>query len=91
MKKVPDKAFDPIPGFKDGQVTYTGRMARGEIFTFYQETMEARGWTPTTFMTESKDQLAYTKDNRVCLIWYSAENNGTTVLTIMVGTLKPPK
>jgi hypothetical protein len=89
LKKIPDKVFEPIPGFKDGQATYQGKVAPGEILTFYQENMEARGWKPTTFMGGQKDQLTYTKDNRVCLVWYTTNDDQTTALTIMVGTLKP--
>src|SRR5689334_14504866 len=59
MKKLPDKMFKPIPGFEDGQATFEGRATPGEIFTFYQENMEARGWKPTTFMGGEKNQLAY--------------------------------
>jgi hypothetical protein len=90
MKKLPDKMYDPIPGFEDGQASYRGRVAPGEIFTFYQENMEARGWKPTTFMGGEKDQYAYTKGNRICLVWYTRNDDGTTDLTIMVGPSRPP-
>ena len=90
MKKVPDKTFDPIAGFEDGQASYRGRVSPGEIFTFYQENMEARGWKPTTFMAGKKDQYAYTKGNRICLVWYTGNDDGTTDLLIMVGTSRPP-
>ena len=91
MKKIPDKVFDPIPGFNDGQATYEGRVPPGEIFTFYQENMAARGWQPTSFMVDQKDQVTYTKGNRVCLIWDTANDDETSVLTILVGTLEPAK
>ena len=90
MKEVPDKAFEPIPGFEDGQATYSGKVAAGEIFSFYQENMEARGWKPTNFTVSNKNQLAYTKEGRICLIWYTPNPDGTTTLTIMIGKSKPP-
>lgn len=90
MKKLQDKYFDPIAGFEDGQAYYRGRVGPREIFTFYQENMAARGWEPTTFMAGKKDQYAYTKDNRICLVWYTRNDDDTTNLLIMVGTLKPP-
>jgi hypothetical protein len=91
MKKVPDKVFSPIPGFKDGQATFTGKMTPDDIFTFYQRAMAAQGWKPTTFMREGKNQVTYTKDNRACLVWYTMGPDGNAILTIMVGTLEPPK
>ncbi len=90
MTKNPDKSFVPIKGFEDGQVSYQGKVPPGEIFTFYQETMEARGWQPNSWFVRQKDQIAYTKGNRVALISYTPTPNGTTVLTIMVGTQYPP-
>ena len=90
MKKVPDKVFEPIPGLEDGQEAFQGKIAAGDIFRFYQETMEARGWKPTNFMVSKKDQLAYTKDGRICLVWYTPNADGTTSLVIMIGTSKPP-
>ena len=47
MTKNPDKVFDPIPGFQDGQVSYQGKVTPKEIFDFYQEVMAAKGWQPT--------------------------------------------
>jgi hypothetical protein len=91
MQKLPDKAFDPIPGFEDGQTSFQGKITADEIISFYQENMEARGWKPTTFMGGNKNQFTYTKDNRICLVWYTENNDGTTTLTLMVGTLNPPK
>jgi hypothetical protein len=91
MQKLPDKAFDPIPGFEDGQTSFQGKVTGAEIISFYQENMEAKGWKPTTFMGGNKNQFTYTKDNRICLVWYTENNDGTTTLTIMVGTLNPPK
>ena len=90
MQEIPDKVFEPIPGFEDGQAAYQGNVTPGEIFTFYQETMEARGWKPTTFMVSKKDQMAYTKGDKICLVWYTPNADGTTTLTIMIGTSKPP-
>ena len=91
MTKNPDKSFVPIKGFEDGQVSYEGKVPPAEIFTFYQETMAARGWQPNSWFTGRKDQIAYTKGNRVALIYYTPTPDGTTVLTIMVGTQYPPK
>ena len=91
MTKNPDKGFVPIKGFEDGQVSYEGKVLPDQIFTFYQEVMEADGWKPNSwFAGQKKDHIAYTKGNRVALINYTPTPNGTTVLTIMVGTQYPP-
>ena len=92
MTKNPDKVFDPIPGFKDGQVSYEGKVTPNEIFSFYQEVMAAKGWQPTArFAGDQKDSIAYTKGNRLVLVKYNETPDGTTVLTVMVGTQDPPK
>ena len=91
MTKNPDKVFDPIPGFEDGQVSYQGKVTPKEIFTFYQEVMAAKGWQPTARFADHKDSIAYTKGNRLVLIRYNENPDGTTVLTVMVGTQDPPK
>jgi hypothetical protein len=76
---------------EDGQVSYQRKIAPAEIFTFYQETMPGRGWQPNSWFAGQKDQIAYTKGNRVALIYYTPTPDGTTVLTLMVGTQYPPK
>ena len=91
MTKNPDKVFDPIPGFEDGQASYQGKVRPMEIFTFYQEVMGAKGWQPTARFSNGKDRIAYTKGNRIALIQYNKNPDGTTVLTVMVGTQDPPK
>ncbi len=92
MTKNPDKVFDPIPGFQDGQVSYQGKVTPKEIFNFYQEVMAAKGWQPTArFAGNEQDSIAYTKGNRLLLVKYNANPDGTTVLTLMVGTQDPPK
>lgn len=92
MTKNPDKVFDPIPGFQDGQASYQGKVTPKEIFDFYQEVMAAKGWQPTArFAGDQKDSIAYTKGNRLVLVKYNANPDGTTVLTLMVGTQDPPK
>ena len=91
MTKNPDKRFDTIPGFEDGQASYEGKTSPADIFSFYQEVMAAKGWQPTARFSEHKDRIAYTKDNRIVLIRYEQVPGGTTVLTIMVGTENPPK
>ena len=91
MTKNPDKVFDPVPGFKDGQAWYKGKVAPTEIFSFYQEVMAAKGWQPTARFSNGKDQIAYTKENRLVLIRYNQDPDGSTVLTVMVGTQDPPK
>ena len=92
MSKNPDKVFDPIPGFKDGQASYQGKVTGKEIFDFYQEVMAAKGWQPTArFAGDQKDSIAYTKGNRLLLVKYNENPDGTTVLTLMVGTQDPPK
>jgi len=91
MTRNPDKVFDPIPGFQDGQVSYQGKVTPKEIFTFYQEVMAAKGWQPTARFADQKDRIAYTKGNRLVLVWYNENPDGTTVLTVMVGTQEPPK
>ena len=53
--------------------------------------MAARGWQPNSWFAGQKDQIAYTKGNRVALIYYTPTPDGTTVLTLMVGTQYPPK
>jgi len=90
MKKVPDKFFEPSPGLEDGQAAFQGKADAGEIFNFYQENMEARGWKPTNFMVSQKNQLAYIKGNRICLVWYAPSPDGTISLLIMIGSSKPP-
>jgi hypothetical protein len=91
MTKNPDKVFDPVPGFKDGQASYQGKVPPMEIFSFYQEVMAAKGWQPTARFSNGKDQIAYTKENRLVLVRYNQDPDGTTVLTVMVGTQEPPK
>jgi len=89
MQKIPDKDFDPIPGFEAGQASFQGRVAPGEIFTFYQEVMEARGWRPDGFFAGKKDQLAYSKGNKAILISHHENGDGTSDLIIMVGPGRP--
>jgi hypothetical protein len=92
MTKNPDKVFDPIPGFQDGQASYQGKATPKEIFNFYQEVMAAKGWQPTArFAGNEQDSIAYTKGNRLLLVKYNANPDGITVLTLMVGTQDPPK
>ena len=92
MTKNPDKVFDPIPEFKDGQVSYQGKVTPKEIFDFYQEVMAAKGWQPTArFAGNQQDSIGYTKGTRLVLVKYNANPDGTTVLTVMVGTQDPPK
>ena len=89
MKKISDKVDQVVEGFGDGQAAFRGKATEGEIFNFYQENMEARGWKPTNFMVTKKNQMTYTKGNRVCLVWYTPNPDGTTSLIIMVGTSQP--
>jgi len=92
MTKNPDKVFDPIPGFQDGQVSYQGKVTPKEIFNFYQEVMAAKGWQPTArFAGNEQDSIGYTKGNRLVLVKYNENPDGTTVLTVRVGTQEPPK
>ena len=92
MTKNPDKVFDPIPYFQDGQASYQGKVTPKEIFNFYQEVMAAKGWQPTArFAGDQQDSIGYTKGNRLVLVKYNQNPDGTTVLTIMVGTQDPPK
>jgi hypothetical protein len=92
MTKNPDKAFDPIPRFQDGQVSYQGKVAPKEIFDFYQEVMAAKGWQPTArFAGNEQNSIGYTKGNRLVLVRYNQNPDGITVLTVMVGTQDPPK
>ena len=91
MTKNPDKAIEPIPGFEDGQVSYQGKVTPAEIFTFYQEVMEAKGWQPTARFADKKDRIAYTKGNKLVLIRYEEIPNGPTILTILVGRQDLPK
>ena len=92
MTKNPDKVFDPIPGFQDGQASYQGKVTPKEIFNFYQEVMAAKGWQPTArFAGDQQDSIGYTKGNRLVLVKYNENPDGTTVLTVMVGTQDPPK
>ena len=92
MTKNPDKVFDPIPGFQDGQASYQGKVTPKEIFNFYQEVMAAKGWQPTSrFAGNEQDSIAYTKGNRLVLVKYNENPDGITVLTLMVGTQDPPK
>jgi hypothetical protein len=92
MTKNPDKVFDPIPEFKDGQVSYQGKVRPKEIFDFYQEVMAAKGWQPTArFAGNEQNSIGYTKGNRLVLVRYNENPDGITVLTVMVGTQDPPK
>jgi len=91
MTRNPDKVFDPIPEFKDGQASYQGNVAPMAIFTFYQHVMAAKGWQPTARFSNGKDRIAYTKGSRILLVQYNPNPDGTTVLTLMVGTQDPPK
>ena len=92
MNKTPDKVFDPIPEFKDGQVSYQGKVTPKEIFDFYQEVMAAKGWQSTArFAGNEQNSIGYTKGGRLLLVKYNESPDGTTVLTLMVGTQDPPK
>lgn len=91
MTKNQDKVFDPIPGMGDGQVSYQGKVTPKEIFTFYQEVMAARGWQPTARFDDHKNSIGYTKGNKLVLVRYNENPDGTTVLTVMVGSQDPPK
>ena len=92
MTKNPDKVFDPVPGFQDGQASYQGKVTPKEIFNFYQEVMAAKGWQPTArFAGNEQNSIGYTKGNRLLLVKYNENPDGTTVLTLMVGTQDPPK
>jgi hypothetical protein len=91
MAKNPDQVFDPVPGFEDGQVSYQGKVTPKEIFDFYQEVMATKGWQPTARFANQNDRIAYTKGNRLVLVRYNENPDGTTVLTVMVGTQDPPK
>lgn len=85
MTRVPEKVVKPVPGYDDGQAAYLGKMSTRQVFEFYQENMEARGWKPTSFMVSRNDQLTYTKQDKICLVWYTPNPDGTTDLVIMVG------
>jgi len=91
MTKNPDKPMDPVPGFDEGQVSYQGKIAPEEIFTFYQQTMAAKGWRPTARFANQKDQIAYTKQNKLVLIRYNQVPDGTTIMTLLVRTEEPAK
>ena len=92
MTKNPDKVFDPVPGFQDGQASYQGKVTAKEIFNFYQEVMAAKGWQPTArFAGDEQNSIGYTKGTRLVLVKSNENPDGTTVLTIMVGTQDPPK
>ena len=92
MTKNPDKVFDPIPEFQRWSSSYQGKVTPKEIFNFYQEVMAAKGWQPTArFAGNQQDSIGYTKGNRLVLVKYNANPDGTTVLTLMVGTQDPPK
>jgi hypothetical protein len=91
MTKNSDKVFDPVPGMEDGQVSYQGKVTPKEIFTFYQEVMAARGWQPTARFAEHKDSIGYTQGSKLVLVRYKEVGDGTTVLTVMVGSQDPPK
>ena len=92
MTKNPDKAFDPVPGFQDGQVSYQGKVTPKEIFDFYQEVMAAKGWQPTArFAGNEQNSIGYTKGDRLVLVRCEENPDGITVLTVMVGTQDPPK
>jgi hypothetical protein len=91
MTKNPDKVFEAVPGLTDGQVSYQGKVTPKEIFEFYQEVMAAKGWQPTARFAEHKNSIGYTKDNKVVLVRYNENPDGTTVLTVTVGSEGPPK
>ena len=91
MTKLPDKGFVPVRGFEDGQVVYQGKVTRDEVFNFYQEVLAAKSWQPNTYFAAEKDRIAYMKGNRVLLVTYSPNPDGTTVLVLMVGSQYPPK
>src|SRR4029453_4405595 len=65
ITKNTEKPIAPVPGFEAGQVSYEGKVTPAEIFTFYQEVMAAKGWQPTARFADQKDQIAYTKENRL--------------------------
>jgi hypothetical protein len=91
MTKNSDKVFDPVPGMEDGQASYQGKVTPKEIFTFYQEVMAARGWEPTARFAEQQNSIGYTKGSKLVLVRYNENPDGTTVLTLMVGSQDPPK
>ena len=71
MTKNPDKSFVPVKGFEDGQVSYQGKVVPAEIFTFYQETIGSKRVAAQFVVRGQKNQIAYTKVNRVALIYYT--------------------
>src|SRR4030095_6283628 len=91
MTKNTDKPIAPVPGFEAGQVSDEGKVTPAEIFTFYQEVMAAKGWQPTARFADQKDQIAYTKENRLVLIRSNQVPGGTTILTVLVRTEEPTK
>jgi hypothetical protein len=40
-------------------------------------------------MVTKNDQLTYTKQDKICLVWYTPNPDGTTSLVIMVGKARP--
>jgi hypothetical protein len=53
--------------------------------------MAARGWEPTARFAEQQNSIGYTKGSKLVLVRYNENPDGTTVLTLMVGSQDPPK
>src|SRR5215813_8562652 len=46
MTKNPDKVFDPIPGFQDGQASYQGKVTPKEILIFIKKSWRLKVGNP---------------------------------------------
>ncbi|MDY6875386.1 MAG: hypothetical protein SWK90_04165 [Chloroflexota bacterium] len=65
-----------------GMTMYTSASPLDDVLAFYQEQMEANGWSDTgdTFITSDTAMLSYTKDERVVTIALSTEDGAVSVI-----------
>ena len=65
-----------------GMTMYTSASAFDDVLAFYQEQMEANGWSETgdSFVTQGTAMLNYTKDGHTATITLSSEDGKVSVL-----------
>ena len=57
MTKNPDKVFDPVPGFKDGQASYQGKVAPTEILVSIRKSWRLKAGNPPLVFPTGKTRV----------------------------------
>jgi len=72
------------PGLTAGVLSFTGRVERNSLITFFEHSMAADRWKPVGSFKSPRSILLYQKTNRWCVISIT-ENDFTTDVDIWVG------